>query len=286
MRMKRTYSASTRRIAGRTVTYTILLICTLVCIMPFIWMVLTAFKTTADAYRFPPTLLPKKWMFKNFPNGLAKADFPRFAGNTLFITLICTAGTVISAQVVAYGFARFKAKGSSLCYTLMMATMMLPAQVTLIPQYLLYLKMGMVDTYWPLIIPAWLGGGAYNIFLFLQFFRTLPKELDEAAYIDGASTLQTFLYIMVPSVKAVSLCVLVMSLVYNWNDFYTPLIYINSTSKYTLAIGLQFLNSSMGDTKIGQMMAVAVITMLPVLIVFFVCQKYFVQGIKMSGLKD
>ena len=284
--MRKNSSYRTRRAVGRTLVYIILILCTVISIMPFLWMILTSVKSTAEAYRFPPSIIPKKWLWINYTNGLGKANFLLFFKNTVLVSLLCTVGTVISAQVVAYGFARFQCKGSKLWYTLMMATMMLPSQVTLIPQYLLYPKMGMVHTYWSLIIPASLGGGAFNIFLFIQFFRTLPKELNEAAYIDGASTLQTFVHIMVPSVKSVSLCVLVMSLVYNWNDFFQPLIYINSTQKFTLAIGLQFLNSSMGQTKIGQMMAVAVTTMIPVLIIFFLCQRYFIEGIKMSGIKD
>lgn len=275
-----------RRAMQYTVIYLILILCTIICILPFIWMLLTSVKSTAEAYRFPPTVLPNKWLWTNYTNGLKKANFPLYFRNTLLIAVVATIGTVLSAQFVAYGFSRFKCKGSGLWYTLMMGTMMLPSQVTLIPQYLLYLKLGMVDTYLPLLIPAWLGGGAFNIFLFIQFFRTMPKELDEAAFIDGANTFQTFTYIMMPSVKSVSLCVLVMSLVFHWNDFFTPLIYINSTRKFTLAIGLQFLNSSMGTTKIGQMMAVAVATMIPVLIIFFLCQRYFVEGIKMSGLKE
>ena len=284
--MAKTKSFRAQKAFGRTVIYVILGICTIVSILPFIWMLLTSVKSTAEAYRFPPTILPKKWLWTNYTTGLQKANFPLYFRNTFIVTILCTIGTVLSAQFVAYGFSRFHCRGSKLWYTLMLATMMLPNQVTLIPQYLLYLKMGMVDTYLPLVIPSWLGGGAFNIFLFIQFYRTLPKELDEAEFIDGASTFQTFIYIMMPSVKSVSLCVLVMSLVYNWNDFFTPLIYINSTNKFTLAIGLQFLNSAMGTTKIGQMMAVAVATMIPVLIIFFLCQKYFVEGIKMSGIKD
>ena len=284
--MNRSSSIRARRVVGRTIIYLILCICVVISITPFLWMLLTSVKSTAEAYRFPPSIFPQRWLWSNYSNGLSKANFLLFFRNTAFLAVVCTIGTVISSQIVAYGFSRFKCVGSKMWYTLMLATMMLPNQVTLIPQYLLYLKMGMVDTYWPLIIPSWLGGGAFNIFLFIQFFRTLPKELDEAAFIDGANTLQTFTHIMMPSVKSVSLCVLVMSLVYNWNDFFTPLIYINSTKKFTLAIGLQFLNSSMGDTKIGQMMAVAVATMIPVLIVFFLCQRYFIEGIKMSGIKD
>ncbi|HOJ81278.1 MAG TPA: carbohydrate ABC transporter permease [Clostridiales bacterium] len=283
--MKRSLSKSMSIKLGRALIYIILIICTVICIAPFIWMVITSFKSTAEAYLFPPTFIPRKWMWANYKNGWAVADFPTFTKNTIFLALTCTIGTVISSALVAYGFAKFKAKMSGLLYVCLLGTMMLPAQVTLIPQYLLYYKMGLVDTYGPLLIPAWLGGGAYNIFLFRQFFLSLPKELNEAATIDGAGSFQTFWRIMLPSVKPVILAVGVMSLVWNWNDFYTPLIYLNSTSKFTLSIGLQFLNSSMGTTKIGQMMAVSVVTLLPVLIIFFVCQKYFVQGIKMQGLK-
>lgn len=268
-----------------TVIYIILGLCAVVCIFPFLWMLTTAFKSTAEAYQFPPTLLPKRWLFSNFSNGLQQADFALFTRNTVFLVFINTIGTVFSSAFVAYGFARFPGKGSKFWYTCLMATMMLPAQVTLIPQYLLYFKAGMVDTYWPLIIPSLLGGGAYNIFLYRQFFMSMPKELDEAAMIDGANSFQTFIHIMLPAVKPVSMCVGVMSLVYNWNDFYQPLIYLNSTKKFTVAIGIQFLNSSMGTTKIGQMMAVALVMTIPVLIIFFLCQKYFVEGIKMQGIK-
>jgi len=270
---------------GRTLTYIILILCAVICITPFFWMIITSFKSTAEAYLFPPTFIPRRWLIANYKNGWAVADFSTFTKNTCILAVACTIGTVISSALVAYGFAKFKARGSSFLYVCLLATMMLPAQVTLIPQYLLYYKMGLVDTYGPLLIPAWLGGGAYNIFLFRQFFLSLPKELNEAAIIDGASSFQTFRRIMLPSVKPVATAVGVMSLVWNWNEFYTPLIYLNTTSKFTLSIGLQFLNSSMGTTKIGQMMAVSVLTLVPVLIIFFVCQKYFVQGIKMSGLK-
>lgn len=283
--MKKYHSQTSMRRAGLGVTYLILIVCTLICIFPFLWMISTSFKSTGEAYMFPPTIIPKKWMFSNFPNGFAQADFLTFTKNTVILAVVCTAGTVISASVVGYGFAAYKAKGSNFFFICLMATMMLPGQVTLISQYLLYHALGMVNTYWPMIIPAWLGGGAFNIFLYRQFFRSLPKELNEAAKIDGANSIQTFIMIMMPSVKPVSLAVGVMSLVYNWNDFYTPLIYLNSTSKFTISVGLQFLNSSMGTTKVGQMMAVALVTMIPVLIIFFVCQKYFVQGIKMSGMK-
>jgi multiple sugar transport system permease protein len=283
--MNGSMSNKTSKRIGLTVTYIILILCTIICIIPFLWMLDTSFKTNAEAFSFPPTLLPKRWMPANYKNGWAAADFVTFTKNTCFLAVVCTVGTVISSSLVAYGFAKFKARGSKLLYVILLATMMLPAQVTLIPQYLLFYNLHMVDTFWPLIIPAWLGGGAFNIFLFRQFFMSLPKELNEAATIDGANSIQTFWHIMMPMVRPVATAVGVMSLVYNWNDFYTPLIYLNSNKKFTISIGLQFLNNSMGTTKIGMMMAVSVETMIPVLIIFFVCQKYFVQGIKMSGMK-
>jgi multiple sugar transport system permease protein len=248
-------------------------------------MIDTSFKSTAEAFLFPPTVIPKHWLIANYSNGWKVADFTTFTLNSCFLAVVGTIGTVLSSAFVAYGFAKFKARGSAFLYACLLATMMLPAQVTLIPQYLIYYKMGMVDSYWPLIIPSWLGGGAFNIFLYRQFFLSIPNELNEAAAIDGASTFQTFWRIMMPAVKPVAIAVGVMSLVYNWNDFFTPLIYLNTTRKFTLSIGLQFLNSSMGITKVGQLMAVSVLATIPVLIIFFACQKYFVQGIKVSGLK-
>jgi multiple sugar transport system permease protein len=270
----------------RVAIYLILILAATVCIAPFIWMVLTSFKSNAEALRFPPTILPHKYIFSNYTNGWAKADFTLFTKNTVVLVVACTVGVVFSSALVGYGFARFKARGASIWYVIMLSTMMLPSQVTLIPQYLLFSKMKLVDTYWPIIIPSWLGGGAFNIFLYTQFFKSLPMELNEAAKIDGANSFQTFWRIMLPSITPVALCVGVMALVYNWNDFFTPLIYLNDAHKFTISIGLQFLNSSKGNTaQIGIMMAVSLITMLPVLLIFFLAQKYFIQGIKISGLK-
>ncbi len=270
---------------GRAITYIILIISAIICIAPFIWMVLTSFKTNAEALRFPPTIIPNKFILSNYVKGWQRADFGLFAKNTVVLTLACTIGTVFSSALVGYGFARFKARGSSIWYIIMISTLMLPSQVTLIPQYLIFTKLKLIDSYWPMIIPSWLGGGAYNIFLYTQFFKSLPRELTEAAKIDGANSFQTFWKIMLPSIKSVALCVGVMALVFHWNDFFTPLIYLNSSQKYTISIGLQFLNSTQGTARIGMMMAVAVITMLPVLIIFFLAQKYFIEGIKISGLK-
>ena len=279
----RSYKLS--RAISRTLLYLILISASICCITPFLWMVSTSFKSMNEAFQMPPTFIPKEWVFKNYPEGWNYADFSRYTINTVIIAITATVGVIISASLVAYGFSRFKARFSGLLFTIMLATIMLPSQVTLIPQYMLYTKLRWIDTYLPLIVPAWVGGGTFNIFLFVQFFRTMPKELDEAAIVDGANSFQTYIYILLPSVKPVILAIGVMSLVYNWNDFFHPLIYLNSMNKYTIAIGLQFFSSVYGTMRVGMMMAVATVALIPVLLIFFICQKYFIEGIKMSGLK-
>lgn len=281
----RTKSQKKGKLISRTITYIILGLAALICLFPFLWMVSTSFKPMSEIYSMPPTMIPKSPTLENIIEGWKGADFGMYFRNTAFITFAATIGTVISSSFVAYGFSRFHSRLSSVLFVVLLGTMMLPSQVTLIPQYLLYNKLNMINTYWPLIIPSWLGGGAFNIFLFIQFFRSLPKELDEAAKIDGANSFQIFYKILLPSVKPVMLAVLVMALVYNWNDFFNPLIYLNSNDKFTIAIGLQFFKGSQGNVQIGQMMAMALVSLLPVLVIFATCQKYFIQGIKMSGLK-
>lgn len=278
-------SQKKNRLLSRTLTYIVLILAAAICLFPFLWMISTSFKPMSDIYKMPPTLIPEHGTIENFIEGWKGANFQMYFKNTAVITLLATVGTVFSSSIVAYGFARFQSRMSKFLFMVLLGTMMLPTQVTLIPQYLLFYKMGMVDTIWPLVIPSWLGGGAFNIFLFIQFFRTLPKELDEAAKIDGANSLQIFTRILLPAVKPVMLAVLVMALVFNWNDFFNPLIYLNSNEKFTIAIGLQFFKGSQGNVQVGQMMAMALFSLLPVLIVFGTCQKYFIQGIKMSGLK-
>ena len=278
-------SQKKNKLLSRTLTYIALILAAVICLFPFLWMISTSFKPMSDIYKMPPTLIPEHGTIENFIEGWKGANFQMYFKNTAVITLLATVGTVFSSSIVAYGFARFQSRMSKFLFMVLLGTMMLPTQVTLIPQYLLFYKMGMVDTIWPLVIPSWLGGGAFNIFLFIQFFRTLPKELDEAAKIDGANSLQIFTRILLPAVKPVMLAVLVMALVFNWNDFFNPLIYLNSNEKFTIAIGLQFFKGSQGNVQVGQMMAMALFSLLPVLIVFGTCQKYFIQGIKMSGLK-
>ena len=244
-----TRSQKKAKLAARIVTYFVLIAAAVICLFPFIWMISTSFKPMSDIYKMPPTLFPENGTVENFVEGWKGANFQLYFKNTAVITFLATVGTVLSSSVVAYGFARFQSRCSKLLFMVLLGTMMLPTQVTLIPQYLLYYK------------------------------------LDEAAKIDGANSLQVFTRILLPAVKPVMLAVLVMALVYNWNDFFNPLIYLNSNDKFTIAIGLQFFKGSQGNVQVGQMMSMALVSLLPVLVIFATCQKYFIQGIKMSGLK-
>lgn len=266
-------------------SYVVLSMMAFIFVFPFLWMLSTAFKIPSEAYTLPPKLLPKTYTLDNFTEGWQYADFTQYTWNTLTVTMLATLGTVLSASFVAYGFARFKSRYNNLLFTVVLATMMLPSQVTLIPTYLLFTKLSWLDTLKPLIVPSFFGGGAFNIFLLRQFFRTIPKDLDEAAYMDGANAFQIYYKILLPAIKPALITVALMSVTFHWNDYMSPLIYLNSDQNFTLAIGLQFFQNSFGSSQIQMLMAVSLITVIPVLLLFFVGQKYFVQGITMTGIK-
>ncbi len=210
--------------------------------------------------------------------------FNRYLLNTVIITVLGIVGVLLSSTFVAYGFARFKFPGRDLLFLLMVSTMMIPVQVTMIPTFILFKYAGWIDTFAPLIIPTFFGGGAFNIFLMRQFFMTIPVELDEAAKIDGCNYFQIFWIILVPLVKPALATIAIFGFVYNWNDFLNPLIYLNSTSNYTLALGLQTFTTMYG-TDYNLMMAASTIVLLPILITFFFGQRYFIEGVATSGLK-
>ncbi len=210
--------------------------------------------------------------------------FTRYLMNTLIITITGIIGVLLSSTFVAYGFARFKFPYRDQLFLLMISTMMIPAQVTMIPTFFLFKSLGWIDTFAPLIVPTFFGGGAFNIFLMRQFLMTVPTELDEAAKIDGCNYLQIFWIILVPLVKPAMATTAIFGFVYNWNDFMNPLIYLNSTSNYTLALGLQTFTTMYG-TNYDLMMAASTIVLLPILMIFFFGQRFFIEGVATSGLK-
>ena len=233
----------------------------------------------ADGKRAMETII--HW--ENYPIGLTMVPFARYLWNTLIIVVTTTIGVLLSCTLVAYGFSRFRAKGINILFLLLLSTIMLPAQVTLIPTFVFFNKIGWYDTYLPMIVPAYFAN-AWDVFLLRQFFMTVPLEMDEAARIDGANPLQVLLYILVPQCWPAIATVSIFHFLYAWNDFFNPLIYIQTQEKWTLALGLQSFNA-LYSQQITYLMAASTVTMLPCLILFFVAQKLFIQGVVISGVK-
>lgn len=273
------------RYSGLAVRYLLLIFMGILFVLPFAWLVSSAFKPANQMYVMPPIWIPRPPTLANFVQGWKLLPFGRYLLNTVFVAVVGAAGTVISSALVAYGFARFRSKASGVLFTLLISTMMLPMQVTLLPTYQLFSVFGWIDSFKPLLVPQFFAVGAFFVFLLRQFFRTIPRELDEAARIDGCNSFRIFRSIMLPLCRPALITVAVFSLVNNWNDFLTQLIYLNSENNYTIAIGLQFFSSKYGPQQINLLMAVSLLTLLPLLAVFFLAQRYFVQGIASSGIK-
>ncbi len=212
----------------------------------------------------------------------------RWIGNSVLVVVLATLGTVLSSSVAAFSFARFKYRGRDLIFMLTLATLMLPGQVTLIPQFILFHEMNLIDTLYPLWVPFWFGGTAFYIFLLRQFLMTIPADLDEAALIDGASYPRVFWTILLPLCKPALATCAVISFINQWNEFNTPLVYLNTPEKFTIALGLSFYRNvpEQGGMPMQHLlMAASVMAIAPCLVLFFSAQRYFVQGIVLSGLK-
>lgn len=255
-----------------------------VMLIPFVWLISTSLKIRGTEFTFPPVWIPRPAVWANYYNAFFNSGlpFPRFLLNTTIITVASMVGTLLSASLAGFGFARMRFPGRNKLFVLVLSTLMLPEIVTQIPSYLLFRLFGWIDTFLPLIVPTFLGGGAFNIFLFRQFFMSIPYELDEAARIDGASTRQIYLRVILPLSKPVLSTVAIFTFLSSWNSFLGPLIYLNSLDNMTLAVGLRAFQGLRG-TEWNLMMAAAAIMMVPVLIVFFLAQRYFVEGIVTTG---
>jgi multiple sugar transport system permease protein len=268
------------------VLYAVLILFAGIFLLPLIWMVGTSFKTNDEAYTWPPVIIPAIWRWQNYPDAwnYENTMFLQWTANTLIITFWVMLGILLSSTMVAYGFARIRFPGRNFWFIFTIATIMLPPQVTLIPLYIAYFRIDWLDTFNPLTIPPWFGGGALNIFLLRQFFMSIPSELEDAAYIDGASRWQILWRIFMPlSVPAV-LTVAIFSFQGVWNDFYGPLIYLRSIEKFTLALGINQFRGLYGDTQIQFMMAISFLMTIPMIIVFFVAQRFFIRGITLTGV--
>jgi len=269
--------------AAKAFVYATLFFLGAIFMIPFVWTVSTALKSDQQVFAFPPVWIPDPVVWENFPKAWNALPFTRWVLNTLVITVACTFAQVLTGSLVAYGFSRFEFRARNAMFYTMLATMMLPGQVTMIPVFMIWRELRAIDTYWPLILPAFFGGGAFNIFLIRQFFLSLPREIDEAAMLDGASFLRIWWSMLMPMSGPVIATVAVLSFIGHWDDFNGPLIYLNSPEKYTVSIGLRMFQDSYGS-ETNLLMAASLIHILPTIILFFFAQKYFMRGINLSGL--
>ena len=251
-----------------------------VIMIPLLWTICMALKPASEMYT--DNFFPKELAWGNFYEAVTSIDFFLYLKNTLMIVIPNLVGTVVSSAIVAYGFSRFDFKGKRVWFLILLATMMLPSQVTMIPTYLIYRQIGWVNTVLPLVVPAFFGGGAVNIFLGRQFMSGIPKDFDEAARIDGAGPFKIFARVLVPMCRPVMTAVGIFTFMGTWNDFNGPLIYLYDSKKYTLSLGLAFFKG-LYTSKWNLMMAATVLVMLPVLILFFIAQDYIIDGIAISS---
>lgn len=253
--------------------------------LPIWWMIRSSLMKSLEIFKWPPQFFPKEWLFSNYNIKPTTFDFWRYLGNTLTIVVPCVVFGTITAIFCGYAFARLRFRGKAFLFSLCVGSMLLPTMVTLIPLYIAWSSMGLTDTYWPLILPYLCGGGAFNIFLVRQFIKTLPRELDESASIDGAGYFRTLVSIIVPSIKPAIIVVALLIFITTWNDLLQQTIYISSREKYTMAVGLTTFMGSFKNDYAG-MFAATCLSFLPGVIVYLIGQKYFVEGIVMTGMKN
>jgi len=276
-----------RRITWKIIAFTLLTAGGVLFIVPFIWMVSASLKTRPQIFQFPVQWIPNPIDWTNYPEGLAFMGFLNCFRNSCIVTFGSVAGQLLSSAMVAYGFARLRFRGRGILFVILLATMMLPYPVTMIPKFMIFRSLGWIDTFAPLIVPTFFGAGlsgAFYIFLLRQFFMTIPLELDDAAKIDGCSYWGIFWRIILPQTRAALGAIAIFSFMWNWMDFLGPLIYLNSLDNFTISLGL---NQLVGYryTQWGWMMAASVVAITPPVILFFVSQKYFIRGIVVTGVK-
>lgn len=269
----------------KIIVYALLGIGVVVFGLPFAWLIRSSFMTTGQIFRMPPEWIPRPFRWQNYPEALTAYPFLRYFANTMTILIPVVTGTVITGSMAAFAFSRLQWRGRDLFFFLILTTLMLPYAVTLIPTFILWKTLGGVDTYFPLIVPWWFGGGAFNIFLLRQFFSAIPIELDEAAYLDGATPWQVLWKIILPLSKPAIITVALFAFMNVWSDLVGPVIYLHDPNKYTLAVGLaSFVGVYTG--RWNYLMAASVAVMAPPVIVFFIGQKYFMRGIVLTGSRE
>jgi multiple sugar transport system permease protein len=252
-------------------------------LIPLVWLISTSLKPLGQVFEYPPVWIPDPFQWSNYAEAVNRAPLFQWLTNTGIVASIAVVGNVLTSSIVGFGFARLEFPGRGILFVLLLSTMMLPDVVLLIPQFILFRELGWVDTFLPLVVPTFFGGGAFNIFLVRQFYLTLPRDFDEAARIDGASNWQIWREIIVPMSAPVLTAVAIFSFVHHWNDFMGPLIYLHSEQNKTLALGLRaFISPTDASWNIS--MAASMFLVVPVLVIFFFGQRFFVRGVSMTGI--
>jgi multiple sugar transport system permease protein len=277
-----------KRTAGTIIYHILVLAFGLIMIYPLVWMIMSSFKETDTIFTTAANLIPTHFTLQNYLTGwkgFAGVSFARFFRNSLFISVVATIGTVISSSIVGYSFARLKFKLRPVLFAAMLVTMMLPAQVLMIPQYLWYQRLGWVNTYLPLIVPYWFAIQGFFVYLMTNFVEGIPRDLDEAAKIDGCSYYTIYTRIILPLTVPAIITASIFSFMWRWDDFLAALLYVNKTEMYPVSLALKLFCDPSSSSDYGAMFAMATLSILPALIIFFTLQRYLVEGISTSGLK-
>ena len=274
--------------ANKVLFYLLAGVLTVFFLGPFAWTVISSLKQPAEISAYPPVFIPAALRFDNYAAAWAKVPFLLFYFNSAIVTVLAVLGQIVSATLVAYGFARFNFPFHNVLFLLVIATLIVPWEVTIVPSFILYRWLGWLDTLKPLIVPFWFGGSPLFIFLLRQFFMSIPRDLDEAAEIDGANSFRVLWQILVPLSMPVLATVAIFSFLQHWNEFIQPLIFLNSPEHFTVSLGLRYFQTTPGDPgepKEHLLMAAAVIASIPCVLLFFAAQRFFVRGIVMTGIK-
>lgn len=279
--LKKNYHRNT----GNTLCAVAVIIFAVLTLFPFYWMVRSSLMSNLEINMYPPHMIPHAWHFENYPVALSTFPFFTYMLNTLKIALPAVVGTLLTSTLAAYAFSRIEFPGRKFWFVLVIGSMLMPGTVTIIPIFMAWSRLGFADSYVPLIVPAFLGGGGFNIFLIRQFMMTIPHDLDEAAYIDGARHDQILFQVILPLIKPVLISVGLFAFITYWNDLLGPLIYVSTNSKNTISQGLANFMSGFG-TDWKAVMALSCMAITPSVVLYFFGQKYFIEGIVLSGMKS
>lgn len=272
----------------RLVWYVLLIAGAIPTLLPFVWLLRSALMDTNQMFVAPPEWIPNPFMWSNFTGALTAQPFGHYLLNTMIIEVFVVVGTVLTCSVAAFSFSRLRWRGRNIVFAILLSSLMLPYAVTLIPTFLMWQTVGALNTFVPLTAPAWFAGaagGVFNVFLLRQFFLTIPFELDEAAYIDGASPWRVFWQIIMPLSKPAIVVVTIFTFIHVWNDFLGPLVYLNDDRKFTLALGLASFQG-VYNAQWGFLMAASAAVIAPIVVLFFVAQRYFIEGVTLTGIKS